>query len=103
MTEDEIKALYRERAHLVALLAAQYPATIGYTDPETPEWAVVTVILPAGGQVTWHISPDDVDLFDHVEQRDIPWDGHDTAEKYARVRAETVSIVQWKDVTRDGR
>lgn len=39
--------IYRERAHLVANLAATYPSHIGFTDPAEPEWAVVVIDLPA--------------------------------------------------------
>lgn len=78
-------AIYRERAHLVAHLAALYPSHIGHTDIDEPEWAVVTISLPTG-QATWHVAPDDMDLFGHV-RTDIsePWDGHTTEQKYARL------------------
>jgi hypothetical protein len=78
-------SVYRERAHLVAHLAAIYPASIGLTDPAEPDWAVVTIRTPQG-QMCWHISPDDYDLFEHVERSlDAAWDGHTTEEKYARL------------------
>lgn len=44
-------------------------------DPAEPEWPVVYIDLPSG-QVSWHM-PQFADA----------WDGHDTAEKYRRVRA----------------
>lgn len=82
---------YRERAHLVAYLASQHPAVIAYSDPNTPDWPVVTITTPAG-QLSWHISPDDLDLFGHVPHvvADDPraqWDGHDTPTKYERLAA----------------
>lgn len=78
-------SVYRERAHLVAHLAALYPSVIGYDDPAEPEWAVVYV-KTAQGQMSWHISPDDMDLFTHVPRGvAITWDGHTTEEKYARL------------------
>jgi len=81
--------VYRERAYLVAHLASLYPSTIGYTDPSEPEWAVCIIETPAG-QMTWHISPDDRDLFDHVTWSSrAKWDGHETEEKYERLRALT--------------
>lgn len=83
-----LNAAYRERAHLVAQMATQYPSHIGHSDPESPDWAVVTIEMPTG-QACWHIAPDDMDLFAHVEptpQSARGWDGHDTDEKYARVR-----------------
>lgn len=77
--------IYRERAHLVAHLAALYPSCIGFSDPNEPEWAVVTISLPTG-QVTWHVAPNDMDLFGHV-RKDLAaaWDGHSTEEKYERL------------------
>lgn len=84
-----VDSVYRERAYLVAHLAAPYPSTIGYTDPEEPEWAVVLVDLPTG-QASWHVAPDDMGLFDHVQRSDTQsWDGHSTEQKYARLEQAT--------------
>lgn len=83
----ERDAVYRERAHLVAHLAAVHPSHIGYTDPDVPTWPVLTVETPTG-QMCWHINPTDLDLFDHVTWVDpvaIGWDGHTTEEKYQRL------------------
>ena len=44
-------------------------------DPEQPHWPVVYIELPHG-QVSWHLPA-----------HSLPWDGHTTAEKYARTRA----------------
>ena len=50
-----------------------------------PEWAVVIVDLPTG-QASWHVAPDDMDLFTGVPRSEInTWDGHSTEEKYARL------------------
>lgn len=81
--------LYRERAHLVALVAAMYPAVLSYSDPDEPEWPVLYVRSPAG-QLSWHINKDDLDLFSHVPVVDpddarAQWDTHTTEEKYRRV------------------
>lgn len=83
--------VYRERAYLVALLCAIYPATLVYgADPSEPDWPVVFVDLPTG-QASWHISPGDISVFDDVRSRnagdpDAPiWDGHSTLEKYERI------------------
>ncbi|MFE2021328.1 hypothetical protein ACFW9O_25100 [Streptomyces sp. NPDC059499] len=94
--EAERDGVYRERAHLVALLAALHPSHIGHTDPDTPDWAVVIVETPAG-QMSWHIAPRDMDLFTHVQptNRVSPgWDGHTTDEKYERVRQLIASTEQ---------
>lgn len=90
MTDD----VYRERARLVAYLAAQYPSHKGFTDPSEPDWAVVVVETPQG-QMSWHVSPDDQDLFHHVRKTrpgDAPWDGHTTEEKYARLARLTADV-----------
>ncbi|MEU2674805.1 hypothetical protein ABZ622_39445 [Streptomyces sp. NPDC007164] len=87
-TNNQLDATYRERAHLVALLAALHPSHIGHTDPTAPEWAVVTIETPAG-QMTWHIAERDMDLFAHVQPTNRicrGWDGHTTGEKYQRMR-----------------
>ncbi|MBA9003746.1 WDGH domain-containing protein [Thermomonospora cellulosilytica] len=84
--------VYRERARLVAYLAAQHPgdAVISYSDPSTPGWPVITINTPAG-QMSWHISPDDIDVFPpsilrvHPEDPRATWDGHTTAEKHERL------------------
>lgn len=85
--QQEVANVYRERAHLVALLAALYPSSLAYSDPDTPEWPVVTVETPAG-QMSWHVAPDDVGLFDHLDgpAEGFEWDGHSTDEKYERMR-----------------
>lgn len=86
------RAIYRERAHLIAWLAAMWPSMIydasglpGFED----EWPIIYLYTPAG-QMSWHLSRRDLDLFPHVDTNlHLPpqghWDGHDTAEKYRRV------------------
>ncbi len=87
MTDD----LYRERAHLIALVAAYHPAVLCYSDPSAPDWPVIYFNTPIHGQMSWHISPDDLDLFRHVpvvEKGDprAQWDGHSTELKLTRLR-----------------
>lgn len=77
---DEI---YRERAHLLAHLAACYPSHF-QSDPEAPDWPVLFISLPTG-QACWHIAPEDLDLFPHVGEGGDTWDGHTTDEKYERL------------------
>ncbi len=79
-------SVYRERAHLVAFLTTLYPSVGAYNDPEEPEYCVVYVETPVG-QMSWHIHPEDLDLFDGlpiVEQQ--VWDGHSTEDKYRKLR-----------------
>ncbi len=99
---EALQALYRERAHLVAHLAAYYPSAAGYTDPEAPDWLVVTIEMPEG-QACWHISKSDEDLFDHVQRIELPeWDQHTTEEKYARVRAGTERLNNRRRMNEEG-
>ncbi|MGI5291746.1 hypothetical protein ACQEVF_51730 [Nonomuraea polychroma] len=82
-------SVYRERAHLVAYLATVYPSVLSYNDPNKPEWPVI-YLGAERGQFSWHIAPEDLDLFQHVQVVDpdaIEWDGHTTAEKYERLTA----------------
>lgn len=87
MNDDNV---YRERAALVAHLAAVYPSVIAYNDPAEPDWPVIYLDTPQG-QLSWHLAPDDLDLFGHVRISTVPgeirWDGHDTPEKYRRLAA----------------
>lgn len=89
--------VYRERAHLVAHLAALYPSRIG-TDPAEPDWPVVYVETEAG-QLSWHIAADDLPLFAHVRRGDADWDGHSTKEKYRRLDNLTRTIAARKEAT----
>lgn len=89
-------SVYRERARLVAHLAAIYPSRLIYgADPEEPDWPMVFVHTTEG-QLSWHISPDDVELFGHVIVNTVEhaprwarWDGHTTDEKYQRLASLT--------------
>lgn len=75
-------SVYRERAHLVAFLTRIFPATLWR---ESPEWAIIYIITPAG-QLSWHIAQDDLDLFQGTLWTSVNhWDGHDTEKKYLRL------------------
>ncbi|MDX3019891.1 hypothetical protein [Streptomyces acidiscabies] len=98
--EGERDGAYRERACLVALLAAMTDGavTAPATDIDEPGWTLLYLNL-GGRQASWHISPRDHDLFAHVERvgSDDPrtqWDGHTTEEKYARIAAWTAELAQ---------
>jgi len=91
---NPLDIVYRERAHLVAHLAAAHPSILVYrADPDAPDWPVIFIDLPTG-QVSWHIGPDDLDLFQHVTVGTGTWDGHNTEEKYARLDAHTRALAQ---------
>lgn len=93
--------VYRERAHLLSHLAAIYPSRlIRGADKEAPDWPVLFIHLPMPkGQVTWHISPDDLDLFEDISDQEdewTTWDGHSTEEKYRRLDQATYDMT-WGD------
>jgi hypothetical protein len=88
--------IYRERAYLVANLAARYPSYLACNDSDEPGWPVVYIHTPLG-QMSWHISADDLDLFDHVlfaelDDPAVQWDGHTTEEKYERLQILTAAL-----------
>lgn len=91
-TVGERDGAYRERAHLVALLAAMTDGAVIAPAPDVdePGWQIVYLTI-GGRQASWHISPRDGDLFARVEHVDggldlrAIWDGHTTAEKYERI------------------
>jgi hypothetical protein len=108
MTDDRLVALnealaerdqaYRERAHLVALLAAMTDGAVIAPAPDVdePGWQIAYLTL-GGWQCSWHIAPADAGLFAHVEHvaTDHPraqWDGHTTDVKYRRIRTHTTVI-----------
>lgn len=99
--DDEAPALkrqlynvYRERAELLVWLAALHPGAVIAPAPDVdePGWQILFLKTSAGGwQLTWHIAPEDADLFakvEHVSADDsrAQWDGHDTPQKYRRIR-----------------
>jgi hypothetical protein len=92
--EVERDGAYRERAHLVALLATLYPSVIAPAlDLDEPGWWIAYLTI-GGRQASWHISPRDAGLFTRVERvhRDDPralWDGHTTDAKYEWLREHT--------------
>jgi hypothetical protein len=77
--------IYRERAHLTSFLSKVYPSRLSHSDPSEPDWPVLYVQTPEG-QLSWHVSPDDLDLFGHLAVvPGVQWDGHSTEEKYERL------------------
>ncbi|WP_201724785.1 hypothetical protein [Streptomyces antimycoticus] len=91
--EAERDQAYRERAHLLAWIAALHPANAVITaaaDVDEPGWQLL-YLLVGGWQMSWHIAPRDAELFAQVEHvgPDDPraqWDGHSTPEKYERIQ-----------------
>jgi hypothetical protein len=86
---------YRERAHLIALLATMTEGAVIAPAPDIdePDWQIAYLTL-GGWQCSWHIAPSDAALFARVEHvpADDPraqWDGHTTDVKYRRIRTHT--------------
>jgi hypothetical protein len=81
---------YRERAQLLALLAALRPSVIAPApDVDEDGWQILYLWID-GKQASWHISPRDAELFAPVEHvpaddRRAQWDGHTTEQKYAHI------------------
>ncbi|MEV8042420.1 hypothetical protein AB0P02_01065 [Streptomyces griseoluteus] len=98
---------YRERAQLLAWLAALHPTTVITQSPDVDEPGWQLLYLTAGGwQMSWHIHPRDADLFEYVTVVDVTdpraqWDGHGTLEKYARI-GEYVRLLALSDSGTDG-
>ncbi len=89
---------YRERARLLALLAALLPGSVTAPaeDLDEPGWQILYLYI-GGHQASWHIHPRDTDLFEHVEHVNpghprAAWDGHSTEEKYERIRHHTAAL-----------
>lgn len=88
------RGVYRERAHLVALLASTWQSEL-QIDPTSPPPATAVLYLSTPcGQLSWHIVAKDLDLLGHVNRADMHqtqlWDGHTTEEKYRRIRELTL-------------
>lgn len=85
--EQAIGPVYRERAHLLALLSKWTAEPVALAPAsDAPGWWLLGLSV-ADKVCTWHISADDLVLFPHVERVDptdprVHWDGHTTAEKY---------------------
>lgn len=89
---DDCRPVYRERAALVAFLAAVADDAHISADPLEPDWPVVCIHTGAG-QLTWHIAMEDMDLMAHVRRAPADWDGHGTEEKYRRLAKLTEAAV----------
>jgi hypothetical protein len=92
--EAERDKAYRERAALVAYLAACYPAEIVPAESDSGAWFLVFVTTPAG-QMSWHLHEDDLDLFEpllNAPETGVEWDGHTTEAKYERLAELTRTV-----------
>ncbi len=83
---------YTERNELVAALSKVFPASLEHHNAGDtswdPEWRTIIAIDLPTGQATWHIHDRERGMFAHLLPRvGYAWDGHTTAEKYARLAA----------------
>jgi hypothetical protein len=84
---SDVDAAYAER-NAVVLAFAHMAELMGWTvgtvaDPAEPDWPVLMIDTPAG-QVSWHFKADELPAT--VPRYPGRWDGHDTPEKYDRLR-----------------
>lgn len=77
--------IYMERAYLIRFLVSKYNSRFGIDENE-PDWPVIYIDTPTG-QLSWHISKNDMHLFEGVPvDPNVKWDGHSTEEKYRRLQ-----------------
>lgn len=86
---QRVRDAHRSRAHVLALLAAVWPAARCRNDPSRPDTAML-YMSTLKGQLSWRIHPDDEGLLSHaplVSSRSPrgKWDGHTTTEKHQRI------------------
>lgn len=90
--QQELKAVYRERDHLLATLSTFLPAT--FASSVDPDWSLLA--LPVDAEVTlfWNVAAENTDLFSHVPSPPgaIETDGRSTDEKYAVMREVTATM-----------
>lgn len=85
--EGQLGRVYYER-NLAAAALARLALLVGwraglYDDPESPGWPVCSVLLPAHGEVTWHLTAAPSGL-PRIERA---WDGHTAADRDLRLEA----------------
>lgn len=98
--EEGKNTAYSERDRLVCAISKIFPSWLERHPLSDTTWEddwrwIVFVQFPTG-QASWHIHDSEEIWFDHLERRDgNSWDGHSTAEKYARIeRFERIGELQ---------
>lgn len=93
--KEQKDGAYKERNLLVAALSKIFPAYLALHPEEDQEWGddwrnIVFVEIPVGKekttQISWHIHDSEIGYFKHLPKGKNEWDGHDTEEKYKRLR-----------------
>jgi len=87
---------YAERNQCVAFItktaqAMRWPTWLGRHDEADTtwenDWRNIVFVETPNGQLSWHIHDSEFPLFEHLPPKPgRQWDGHTTAEKYARMR-----------------
>jgi hypothetical protein len=103
---DPLRAVYRDRAHLLGVLALTMPARLT-TDPAgEPGSTTVLFLRTPAGQVSFHIADVDLDVLEHVRwapagDQLAVWDGHDKDTALARPRQSTQLLLHdpWANPT----
>ena len=74
-----------ERQMLISLLSRLWPSHLSEAQrPNAIAQSVVCIHSPAG-QLAWLVSDEELPLFDHLERTAGDWDGHTSADRYARL------------------
>ncbi len=81
----KLNGVYNERNRVIALLTKFYPSYIAIDDSEEEGFRNVVYMETPEGQLSWHITDEEVSLFKHLNYEDNRWDGHTTKEKYKRI------------------
>lgn len=79
--------VYKERDLLVRALSTVYPSHLMYRKGHQPAGAkkVVVCIHSPAGQLAWTIPKEIQPQFSHLELTANDWDGHKTADRFARL------------------
>lgn len=95
--QEALDSVYRERSKCIVgicrmALQLGWDACIGRHQPEDdphwdPSWLNVVYVQTPAGQVSWHVSEEDMALFSFLPRKNVEWDGHTTEEKYDRLVA----------------
>jgi hypothetical protein len=86
----QIGSVYTERNKVLSLCTAMalglgFYAGIGLDKDGEPGWQHVVYIELPGGQISFHVPDSELSFFKHLTEFALPWDGHDTVEKFYRV------------------
>ncbi|MFI2033697.1 hypothetical protein ACH470_03195 [Streptomyces bottropensis] len=103
---DELKRVERERAQLLAWLAALHPSTAAIAPAHDPDGSQDLYIVAGSWQLCWPISVRDADLFRHVPVVDVTdvraqWDGHGSVQRAERLR-DHVRLLALDGLSADG-